>query len=72
MANITFSADEKQIKEARLQAASQNTTLNQLFRDWLKQQANRRQKVEDLKKFLDKGPYFTSKRKLTREEMNER
>jgi hypothetical protein len=35
MKNITFSADEKLIAEARAYAAAQKTTLNELFRAWL-------------------------------------
>ena len=35
--NITLSADEALIREARRQAALHNTTLNALFREWLNQ-----------------------------------
>ncbi len=35
--NITLSADEALIREARRQAALQNTSLNALFREWLEQ-----------------------------------
>jgi len=72
MKNITLSADEKDIEDARKEAAAQNTTLNNLFRGWLKQYVRRHQSVAELKNFLDQGPYFTSKRKFTREEMNKR
>lgn len=34
--NITFSADKSDIELARKQAQSQNTTLTEHFRDWLK------------------------------------
>lgn len=40
--NITLSADEALIREARRQAALQNTTLNVLFREWLEQYTTER------------------------------
>ncbi|MFN3983637.1 MAG: hypothetical protein ACK4SA_24985, partial [Caldilinea sp.] len=35
MKNITFSADDALIEQARRQAMLENTTLNELFRTWL-------------------------------------
>ena len=35
--NVTFSADKELIEKARRYAAFHNTTLNKLFRDYLKQ-----------------------------------
>jgi hypothetical protein len=35
MKNITFSADEKLIANARAVATAQNRTLNEAFREWL-------------------------------------
>ncbi|HRO23646.1 MAG TPA: hypothetical protein PLR07_05010, partial [Promineifilum sp.] len=43
--NITLSADEALIREARRQAALQNTTLNALFREWLEQYLRRQDAV---------------------------
>jgi len=37
MKNITLSADEHLIEQARLLAKSQHKTLNILFREWLQQ-----------------------------------
>ena len=34
--NVTLSAEDNDIELAREEARSQNTTLNALFRDWLK------------------------------------
>ncbi|WP_420641017.1 hypothetical protein [Candidatus Leptofilum sp.] len=72
MKNITFSADETLIQQARLRAASENRSLNDLFREWLSQyvaQAHAAQKYSELMTQLDHiqaaGPY-------TRDEMNER
>ena len=36
MKNITLSADEKLIQTARERARAEHTTLNELFRNWLK------------------------------------
>ena len=37
MKNITLSADERLIEQARLLAKSQHKTLNAMFREWLEQ-----------------------------------
>jgi len=70
MKNITFSADEHTIEQAREEARKRNTTLNQLFREWIDDLAardERRRKIDELFKKMDGydlgGPY-------TREEMN--
>jgi len=72
MKNITFSADEKLIREARKQAISQNTTLNQAFREWLKQYVAKKHQVERFTQLLKQTSYVRVGRKFTREEMNER
>ena len=74
--NITFSADETLIREARRQAALHNTTLNELFRAWLEQfviqdEAARAAALRQYEELMERlGPRFV--RKYTREEMNER
>jgi len=72
MKNVTFSADESLIEQARLVARSQHKTLNAAFREWLEQyaaQARGGAAVDGLKRRLrhvgSAGPY-------TRDEMNER
>lgn len=72
MRNITLSADETLIQQARLRAASENRSLNELFREWLAQyvaQPHAAAKYNELMAQLDhvqaSGPY-------TRDEMNER
>lgn len=71
--NITFSADETLIEEARQAALAENTTLNEQFRLWLEQYARRRRAaramavVAELQKKIDTGG-----RKFTRDERNER
>ncbi len=73
MKNITLSADERLIEEAREKARRQNTTLNEQFRAWLADYVGRRERAEralhtidELRKTVQlRGPY-------TRDEMNER
>lgn len=60
--NITFNADKSDIEVAREEAQSQNTTLHELFRDWLKGVAGRKRR--ELR-------HVNAGRKFTREEMNE-
>ena len=71
--NITFSADEALIEEAREVARLNNTTLNEQFRLWLEQYARQR-RVEQFDELLDslKGRLSSGGRKFTRDEMNER
>ena len=72
MKNITFSADEADIKEAREEAKSQNTTLNELFRDWLKGIAGRRTRAKEYLELMEELRHVDAGRKFSREEMNER
>jgi hypothetical protein len=72
MKNVTLSADENLIEQARLVAQSRHTTLNAAFRDWLEQyaaQSGGGAAVDALMRRLRHvkalGPY-------TRDEMNER
>lgn len=70
--NVTLSAQEDLIEQARLVAKSQHKTLNAAFREWLEQyaaQAGTGAAVDALMRRLkhvrSAGPY-------TRDEMNER
>lgn len=72
MKNVTLSADEDLIEQARLVARSQRRTLNAAFREWLLQftaQAGNGQEVDALMRRLrhvNAGCHFS------RNEMNER
>jgi len=71
--NITLSADEHLIEQAREVARAQHTTLNAAFREWLEQYSGRarwRQEYDALMERTKK--YIKVDRKYTREEMNER
>jgi hypothetical protein len=72
MKNITLSADEHLIEQARRAAQGRHTTLNAAFREWLEQyavQAGEGAAVDALMRRLKPiralGPY-------TRDEMNDR
>ncbi len=69
--NIILNAEKSDIELAREEAQSQNTTLNELFRDWLKGIAGpvRARKYRALMNDLR---YADAGRKFTRDEMNER
>ena len=70
--NITFNADKSDIELAREEAQSQNTTLHELFRDWLKMIAGRKTRVQEYRALMHELRHVNAGRKFTREEMNER
>jgi hypothetical protein len=73
MKNVTLSADEDLIEQARQVARAQKRTLNEAFREWLVQftgQSGKAEEYDSLMKRLRRtvrsaGPY-------SRDEMNER
>jgi predicted transcriptional regulator len=70
--NITLSADEDLIEQARQVARAQRKTLNAAFREWLLQftaQAGNAQEVDALMRRLR---HVNAGRRFTRDEMNER
>lgn len=73
MKNITLSADERLIEQARQEARSQNTTLNHLFREWLTEITQRKERIQRMDAAiarLERELVFD--RKPTRDELNER
>ncbi|MCA0239911.1 MAG: hypothetical protein LCI02_03550 [Proteobacteria bacterium] len=71
--NITFTADEALIEEARQAALAENTTLNEQFRIWLEQYARKRRVARAMATIDEMRQYIrTDGRKFTRDEMNER
>jgi hypothetical protein len=70
--NITFNAEKSDIELAREEAQSQNTTLHELFRDWLKGIAGRKRRAREYRALMDELRHVNAGRKFTREEMNER
>ena len=51
--NITLSADERPIEEARQKAREQRTTLNEQFRRWLDEYVRREERVERAMRTLE-------------------
>lgn len=74
MKNITLSADEKLIEQARSLARERHTTLNQMFRDWLAVLTPGRQQRQNYREFMQSASrkVRVGGRHFTREEMNER
>jgi hypothetical protein len=72
MKNITLSADEELIEAARERARAEHTTLNELFRHWIRDYVRREhQAAEALAVMRELQGRVRVGRKLTRDEMNE-
>lgn len=70
--NITLSADEQLIREAREKARREHTTLNETFRRWLKQYVSTEHRLKDYDFLMKSFGYATPGNSFTRDEMNER
>jgi hypothetical protein len=70
--NITLSADEHLIEQARKAAAEQNTTLNAAFREWLEQYSGRQRWLREYDAMMEGLKHIKADRKYTRDELNER
>jgi hypothetical protein len=72
MKNVTLSAEEELIEQARQVARASRTTLNQAFRDWLQTYAHPEHGVAEFDSLMARLSYARGGRKYTRDEMNER
>ncbi len=72
MKNITLSADENLIEQARLVARSQHKTLNAAFREWLKQFTARSGSGQEFDALMKRLKHVKAGGRFTRDEMNER
>lgn len=73
MKNITLSAPEELIEQARKKATLNGTTLNNEFREWLRSQSTSgKTRSDKYKQLLNSLKYVDAGKKFTREEMNER
>jgi len=75
MKNITLSAEEHLIEAARTEARAHQTTLNQMFREWLTSIVERKSRSRQAQTgtLLDRlVTEVNAGRKFTRDEMNER
>ena len=70
--NITLSADDFLIQRAREKALQENTSLNQLFRNWIKKYVNRDDIDIEYDALMQSLEDVKSGRKFSRDEMNER
>lgn len=72
MKNITLSANEELIEQARSLARQRKSTLNALFREWLTELVDQRDADRRLQKLESRIGYARSGGKFTREELNAR
>jgi hypothetical protein len=70
--NITLSADDILIEEARQKAQKQKKTLNTLFREWLLQYLQREKGTHDYHKLMQRLKHVRSGGPYSRESLNER
>lgn len=70
--NITLSAEEKLIEQARKRAQEEHKSLNIVFRDWLFRYAHGCKNRKQYNDMMNKFNYANAGRHFSREEMNER
>ncbi len=70
--NITLSADDFLLRRAREKARQENTSLNQLFRGWVKKYVNRDNIDAEYDALMENLMDVKAGRKFSRDEMNER
>ena len=70
--NITLSAEESVIEEARKRAKDEHKSLNTVFRDWLFRYAHGRAHCTQYTALMKHLHYASSGRHFSRDEMNER
>jgi hypothetical protein len=72
MKNITLSADEQLIEQARLLAKSRHKTLNAIFREWLEQLTAQTGGAQEFDALMKRLKHVQAGRGFSRDEMNER
>ena len=72
MKNITLSADERLIEQAREEARRRKTTLNALFREWLAELADREDRRRRIGRLFEEIKNYEAGGPFTRDEMNKR
>jgi hypothetical protein len=70
--NVTLSAEEQLIEQARLVARSQRKTLNAAFREWLVQYTSQSGSGQDFDSLMRRLRHVRAGRRFTRDEANER
>lgn len=72
MKNITLSADEELIEQARLVAKAQRRTLNAAFREWLERFTREAGNAQEFDALMKRLKHVKAGRRFSRDEMNER
>ena len=70
--NITLSVENVLIEQARRQAAQENRTINDLFREWLTIYVAKPAASEQYNVLMERLSHVRNDHPFTREEMNER
>ena len=70
--NITLSAEEKLIKQARKRALEEHKSLNMVFREWLFRYAHGHKSHKQYNMIMKRFNYANAGRHFSRDEMNER
>jgi hypothetical protein len=72
MKNITLSADEQLIEQARLLAKFRHKILNAMFREWLEQFTAQSGGTQEFDALMKRLKHVQAGRRFSRDEMNER
>ena len=72
MKNITLSADEGLLQQARRRAGSEHRTLNDIFRQWLDQYVSQSTASDTYDATMKRLEHVSAGRKFSREQMHER
>jgi hypothetical protein len=72
MKNITLSAEDNLIEQARLIARARHKTLNTVFREFLEQFTRQEGSAQDYSALMDSLSHVSAGAKFTRDEMNAR
>jgi hypothetical protein len=72
MKNVTLSAEEHLIEQARLVARSQRKTLNVAFREWLEQYTAQAGGADEFDLLMNRLHHVRPGRRFSRAEMNAR
>ncbi|MBN4076768.1 hypothetical protein JYT48_00665 [Mariprofundus ferrooxydans] len=70
--NVTLSADERLIQQARKNAQQEHTTLNAMFRQWLTRYVRQKQSATDYNALMQTLSYARANQHYSRDDMNER
>ncbi len=72
MGNITLSADEQLIEQARLLAKSRHKTLNAMFREWREQFTAQSGGAQEFDALMKRLKHVQAGSRFSRDELNER